>query len=75
VRSFFSKFKLIALEEGLGGMVSIIGYQTMMSHGSLSPTVRKEAGISDTLIRLSVGIEDVTVLISDLQLAMKQIEL
>jgi len=70
VHTFFSRLELIALAESLGGVESLIGYPALMSHASLSAQAKKEAGISETLIRFSVGIEDTDDLIADLQSAL-----
>lgn len=62
--------KLFALAESLGGVESLIGHPATMTHGSIPKEEREKTGIVDSLIRLSVGIEDADDLIADLQGAM-----
>lgn len=61
---------LFALAESLGGVESLIEHPAIMTHASLSATVRASLGIGDSLIRLSVGIEDVADLIAELEHAL-----
>lgn len=63
--------KIFALAESLGGVESLIELPSVMTHASVPPEARKELGISDGLIRLSVGIEDVSDLIADLEHGLK----
>ena len=70
VRAFLSRLKLFALAESLGGVESLVAHPSTMTHASMSPEARAEAGISDTLIRLSVGIEDPEDLVADLSQAL-----
>ena len=58
--------RLFALAESLGGVESLINQPAIMTHASVPPEKRAEIGISDSLIRLSVGIEDVNDLIAEL---------
>ncbi|WP_375415914.1 cystathionine gamma-synthase [uncultured Hymenobacter sp.] len=60
------RFKLFALAESLGGVESLCGHPATMTHASIPPEERRKAGLSDSLIRLSVGIEDAEDLIEDL---------
>jgi cystathionine gamma-lyase len=60
------KFQLFALAESLGGVESLCGHPATMTHASIPPAERLKAGLSDSLIRLSVGIEDAEDLIDDL---------
>jgi len=62
---------IFALAESLGGVESLIEHPAIMTHASVPAAVRKEIGISDALIRLSVGVEDVDDLIDDLDYALK----
>ncbi len=62
--------KLFALAESLGGVESLIGHPASMTHASVPVSLRAEMGLSDALIRLSVGIEDVTDLQADLDQAL-----
>ncbi len=69
-RSMLERCELFALAESLGGVESLISHPAIMTHSSVPPETRKRLGISDTLIRLSVGIEDVTDLIAELDYAL-----
>ena len=60
------KFTLFALAESLGGVESLCGHPATMTHASIPPEERRKAGLSDSLIRLSVGVEDAEDLIDDL---------
>jgi len=62
---------LFALAESLGGVESLIGHPASMTHASIPADVRHAAGLSDSLIRLSVGIEDADDLIQDLDAALE----
>ena len=59
-------FKLFCLAESLGGVESLCGHPASMTHASIPREERLKAGLKDTLIRLSVGVEDVEDLIDDL---------
>ena len=59
--------KLFSLAESLGGVESLIGHPATMTHGSIPRETRIKSGISDSLIRVSVGIEQVEDLIEDLE--------
>lgn len=67
--SVLSKTKLFALAESLGGVESLIGHPASMTHGSIPREERIKNGLVDSLIRLSVGIEDKDDLIADLRQA------
>jgi len=62
-----SSTKLFSLAESLGGVESLIGHPASMTHGSIPLEERKKTGVVDSLIRLSIGIEDVDDLIEDLK--------
>ena len=62
--------KLFALAESLGGVESLIEHPASMSHASMDPALRESAGITDRVIRLSVGIEDERDIIEDLAQAL-----
>ena len=62
-----SSTKLFALAESLGGVESLINHPASMTHASIPREERIKNGLSDSLIRLSVGIEDVEDLIEDLK--------
>lgn len=66
-----SKTELFTLAESLGGVESLIGHPSTMTHASIPREVRMKSGVVDSLIRLSVGIEDVEDLINDLKNALK----
>jgi cystathionine beta-lyase len=63
------KLKVFSLAESLGGVESLAGHPASMTHASIPPEERAKTGLSDSLIRLSVGIEDVEDLIEDLEQA------
>jgi len=62
-----SKTRVFTLAESLGGVESLVSHPASMTHGSIPKNVREEAGLFDSLIRLSVGIEDADDLIDDLK--------
>ncbi|HTA27753.1 MAG TPA: cystathionine gamma-synthase [Bacteroidia bacterium] len=66
-----SKFKVFSLAESLGGVESLSGHPATMTHASIPKEVREKSGVVDSLIRLSVGIEDIDDLIEDLKQALK----
>jgi cystathionine gamma-lyase len=69
-RRALERCRLFALAESLGGVESLIEHPALMTHASLPPQVRASLGISDGLIRLSVGVEDVEDLLADLRHAL-----
>lgn len=69
-RRFLENCKLFALAESLGGVESLIEHPAIMTHASVPEAVRRNLGISDGLVRISVGIEDQTDLIADLASAL-----
>ena len=64
---FLEKLHLFTLAESLGGVESLCGHPATMTHASIPKEEREKSGVTDSLIRLSVGIEDVDDLINDLQ--------
>ena len=64
------KLKIFTLAESLGGVESLAGHPASMTHGSIPKAEREKTGIKDSLIRLSVGIEDAEDLIADLKQAL-----
>ena len=74
-RRFLEQCRLFALAESLGAVESLIEHPALMTHGSVPPEVRAGLGIGDTLVRLSVGIEDVEDLIADLDNALGAVSL
>jgi cystathionine beta-lyase len=67
--AFFAGLRLIALAESLGGVESLACHPATMTHAALSPELRASLGITDNLVRLSVGIEKAEDLIADLEAA------
>jgi cystathionine beta-lyase/cystathionine gamma-synthase len=61
---------LFSLAESLGGVESLIGHPASMTHASIPKELRLKVGLTDSLIRLSVGVEDVDDLIDDLKIAL-----
>ncbi len=72
-RRVMESFKLFSLAESLGGVESLVCYPAIMTHAAIPPSERAKIGISDGLIRLSVGIEDVDDLIADVDQALGEI--
>lgn len=73
-KTFFSSLGLISLAESLGGVESLACHPASMTHASIPREIREKVGITDGLIRLSVGIEGVEDLIADLQQAIAKSE-
>ena len=71
VRAFFAHLKLFSLAESLGGVESLICHPTSMTHASLSDKALKKAGLSQSLIRVSVGIESADDLVADVLAALE----
>ncbi|MFT6869905.1 MAG: cystathionine beta-lyase [Paraglaciecola sp.] len=67
---FLENTKLFTLAESLGGVESLVNHPVTMSHGSIPEKERLKIGITDSLIRLSVGIEDIEDLVADLEQAL-----
>ena len=65
--SFLEKTKIFSLAESLGGVESLIEHPAIMTHASIPREVREEIGISDGLVRLSVGIESLDDLVEDIE--------
>lgn len=65
-QEFMSRTSIFTLAESLGGVESLISHPASMTHASIPKEVRKKAGLKDSLIRLSIGIEDAADLIDDL---------
>ena len=64
------RFKIFALAESLGGVDSLVCHPASMTHGSIPKDIRESRGLTDALLRLSVGIEDVDDLLADLEQAL-----
>jgi len=71
VNSFLKRIKVFSLAESLGGVASLAEHPATMSHASMPEDYREKVGISDQLIRLSVGLENVDDLIEDLRQALE----
>jgi cystathionine gamma-lyase len=69
-RRFLERCEIFSLAESLGGVESLIEHPAIMTHASLPAQVRAELGIDDSLVRLSVGVEDLEDLLGELQHAL-----
>jgi len=69
-RRMLERCRLFSLAESLGGVESLINHPAIMTHASVPAEIRARLGISDTLVRLSVGVEDVEDLQADLDQAL-----
>jgi cystathionine beta-lyase/cystathionine gamma-synthase len=69
-RRFLNQLKLCSLAESLGGVETLVSLPAQMTHASMPPEVRERIGITDGLVRLSVGIEDVEDIMADLDQAL-----
>jgi cystathionine beta-lyase/cystathionine gamma-synthase len=72
-KRFLDRVKLCSLAESLGGVETLISHPATMTHGSVPPAERKKLGITDGLVRISVGIEDAKDLIEDLAGALRRV--
>ena len=70
VRAFLDALQLFSLAESLGGVESLVAHPASMTHAAMDATARERAGISDSLVRLSVGIEEASDLVRDLAIAL-----
>jgi cystathionine beta-lyase/cystathionine gamma-synthase len=68
-RRFVEATRIFALAESLGGVESLIGHPASMTHASVPPAMRQAMGLTDSLVRLSCGVEDTEDLIEDLDRA------
>lgn len=71
-RKMVEAVRVFALAESLGGVESLIGHPASMTHASVPPAMREAMGLTDSLVRLSVGIEDPEDLLADLDAALAQ---
>jgi cystathionine gamma-lyase len=69
-RRFLERLEVFTLAESLGGVESLVDHPAIMTHASVPPDTRAKLGISDSLVRLSVGIEDTEDLVADLAAAL-----
>ncbi|HEU4857700.1 MAG TPA: cystathionine gamma-synthase [Rhodanobacteraceae bacterium] len=74
VRAFLDGLEYITLAESLGGVESLIAHPASMTHAAMAPEARRAAGISDSLLRLSVGIEDIADLSRQVRAALGRAE-
>ena len=70
-RNMLEKLKLITYAESLGGVETLMTYPMLQTHGDVPVEVREKLGITETFLRLSVGIEDVEDLIADMTQALE----
>jgi cystathionine beta-lyase/cystathionine gamma-synthase len=70
-KKFLKKVRLCALAESLGGVETLISHPASMTHASIPPEQRKKIGVTDGLVRISVGLEDVNDIIEDMKQALK----
>ena len=75
IRKFFESLRLIALAESLGGVESLVCHPASMTHASIPEKIRRQVGITDTLVRLSVGIENSDDLLEDLLSAIEEAQI
>jgi cystathionine gamma-synthase len=66
--------RLFTLAESLGGIESLVAHPASMTHASMTPDARAAAGITDSLIRLSIGVEDVKDLVHDLSTTLEDVK-
>ena len=71
-RLFFKSLKLVTLAESLGGVESLVCHPATMTHAAIPKEIRDKVGITEGLIRLSVGIEDADDIISDIEAAIEE---
>ncbi len=74
IRKFFKSLKLVALAESLGGVESLVCHPASMTHASIPYEVRQKVGITDGLIRLSIGIESIDDILADIAQAIAESE-
>ena len=70
VREILNKFEVFTLAESLGGVESLVSHPATMTHASIPKEKREELGIKDGLIRLSIGLETIDDILSDLKNAL-----
>lgn len=74
INTFFESLELVSLAESLGGVESLVCHPSSMTHASIPADIRKKVGITDGLIRLSVGIENIEDIIADIEQAIAKSE-
>lgn len=70
---FFKSLELILVAQSLGGVETIVSFPWAMSHSDMPEKQRIDVGVTQTLVRCSVGLEDISEIIGDLEQALKQI--
>ena len=70
-RRFLERLKIFVCAESLGGVESLAEHPAIMTHASIPPDIRHKLGISDSLVRLSIGVEDVDDLKADIEQALR----
>ncbi len=70
-KRMLKRVELCALAESLGGVETLISHPATMTHASIPPAQRRKIGVTDALVRISVGLADVDDLIADLRRALK----
>jgi cystathionine beta-lyase/cystathionine gamma-synthase len=70
-KRMLKRVRLCALAESLGGVETLISHPATMTHASIPPAQRRRIGVTDGLVRISVGLEDVEDLIADLKQALR----
>ena len=70
MRRFVEAVEVFTLAESLGGIESLVAHPATMTHAGMGPEARRAAGISDNLLRLSIGLEAETDLLADLDRAL-----
>ena len=73
IKRFLSNLSIFTLAESLGGVESLIEHPAIMTHASIKKEIREDLGITNGLLRLSVGIEDLDDIIQDLSVAINSI--
>ena len=74
INVFFESLQLVSLAESLGGVESLVCHPATMTHASIPADIRKKVGITDGLIRLSIGIENIDDILEDLSQAIDRSE-
>ena len=70
-KAFLKHLKICTLAESLGGVETLITHPASMTHASIPADIRQKIGVTDGLVRISVGLEDVEDLIADLKQALR----
>ena len=72
IEKFFESLELVTLAESLGGVESLVCHPSSMTHASIPEDIRKKVGITDGLIRLSIGIENIDDILADIEQAIEK---